>query len=447
LKTKREDLIKHYEELKELKDITPQRRGQLFNSFVARVLNSYNKNFRAISNNNEGTGEIDVAFIINGTRYILEAKWEKNKVSEGPIAKIRTRVNQRLAGTIGVLLSMSGFTSDSLEEMKIGQRLEIILLSKEHFEAMLYGFVDPITIFDNILNNAHFIGLPYSPLLELSRPSFHIEDLDWEEKYEHEFEFSKKFKLDKLIATNNKGFTYLLRCYSNDELITQYGDYLYKLNFSDSSLKLVNGIPNLLDFLDFNNNEKYFLRENCIGKYSDGKWSFIKLNHYNFGANFLAHSSGRPFIIINKSNNHSGTPKREPSELLDIKNMTRITLPEFSFSSCCTEQGTFLSISNKQPESIIYEIDINGEILNELKTKVWNPKLIYANKEEVLILERNELKALNLKTNEVQTILKYNEQLATAVKNKYSSNIYFSAYKDYLSNASNRTIFKLAQRT
>ncbi len=52
-------------------------------------------------------GEIDVAFAIDDTWFILEAKWEQAPVSFDPIAKLSRRITQRLTGTRGVFLSMS----------------------------------------------------------------------------------------------------------------------------------------------------------------------------------------------------------------------------------------------------------------------------------------------------------------------------------------------------
>ena len=152
--TTRKELIDYYENLKSLNGITPQKRGQDFNGFIARIIDAYGH--KAKANNYRGPGEIDVAFAIKGTRYILEAKWENKQISEDPISKFRIRVMQRLAGTVGIVLSMSGFTKGALKNMLRGPQLEVLLLTKEHFEALLYGFLDPVDLFENILNNAHF---------------------------------------------------------------------------------------------------------------------------------------------------------------------------------------------------------------------------------------------------------------------------------------------------
>ena len=53
------------------------------------------------------------------------------------MAKLRGRITQRLAGTRGVLLSMSGYSDEALEGIVRGQQLDMLLLDRTHLEAML----------------------------------------------------------------------------------------------------------------------------------------------------------------------------------------------------------------------------------------------------------------------------------------------------------------------
>jgi hypothetical protein len=112
-------------------------------------------------------GNIDVAFAIDRNRFVLEAKWEQDPVGIGPITKLQKRVKQRLGGTIGVLVSMSGYTQEALRDLKDGERLEVVLLSKEHVEAMLAGLVPPHELFELLLDVAHFYGDPTRSLSDL----------------------------------------------------------------------------------------------------------------------------------------------------------------------------------------------------------------------------------------------------------------------------------------
>jgi Holliday junction resolvase-like predicted endonuclease len=60
-------------------------------------------------------GEIDVVFQHKQARFILEAEWEQKRSREADISKLGRRSKQRLAGTIGMFLSMSGYSSDTLD--------------------------------------------------------------------------------------------------------------------------------------------------------------------------------------------------------------------------------------------------------------------------------------------------------------------------------------------
>ncbi len=117
--------------------------------------------------NVRAAGEVDVAFAIDGIRFVVEAKWEKAKADTGRIAKLQKRVRQRLSGTYGVFLSMSGYSPEALADVADGDRLEVLLLDSEHWEAMLGGLVPPQELLNLVHDRASFYGEPYAPLAGL----------------------------------------------------------------------------------------------------------------------------------------------------------------------------------------------------------------------------------------------------------------------------------------
>lgn len=147
----------------------PQRRGQQLNGLVASLFDAWGH--RARANEHRGPGEIDVTFAIRDTRFVLEAKWLRAPANEDAIGKLRDRVSKRLAGTIGVMLSMSGYTQPARENMRLGQRLELILIEREHLEAMLFEFLSPSDLFAGLLDMAHYLGEPLTPLTGLTDSS------------------------------------------------------------------------------------------------------------------------------------------------------------------------------------------------------------------------------------------------------------------------------------
>jgi hypothetical protein len=153
-------LIAEYGQLWRREGHTPQTRGQRFNSMIAELLQCWG--IKAVPNV-RSAGEIDVAFTIDGIRYVLEAKWETAKADTGRIAKLQKRVRQRLSGTYGVFLSMSGYTRDALDDLTDGDRLEVLLLDRDHWEAMLSGLMPPDELLGLVRDRASFHGEPYTP--------------------------------------------------------------------------------------------------------------------------------------------------------------------------------------------------------------------------------------------------------------------------------------------
>jgi hypothetical protein len=150
------DLATEYRTFLELSgDLTPQMRGQRFNGLLAQMFRAWGHRATADLNSH---GNIDVAFAIDRERFVLEAKWESHPIATGPIAKLQKRVSQRLGGTIGVFVSMSGYTEEALADVKDGQRLEVVLLDRSHVEAMLTGFSPPDELLRLVLDRAHFYG-------------------------------------------------------------------------------------------------------------------------------------------------------------------------------------------------------------------------------------------------------------------------------------------------
>lgn len=159
-----QSLIAEYGQLRRQAGHTPQTRGQRFNEIIAEMLRCWGIEAQTSIRSH---GEIDVVFSLAGTRYVVEAKWEQAKTSTGHIAKLQKRVRQRLAGTYGIFLSMSGYTAEALADVAYGERLEVLLLDGPHFEAMLAGLVPPQEMFSLVHDRAAFHAEPYTPLAKL----------------------------------------------------------------------------------------------------------------------------------------------------------------------------------------------------------------------------------------------------------------------------------------
>lgn len=150
-----DECIATYKQLTELEGLTPQTRGQRLNALIAKVLEAHHIPARS---SQISKGEIDVAFRVNGKRFLLEAKWERSPIGVNAIAKLKLRIDQRMSSDSAILLSMSGFTREAIKQMDQAGRPEIILVNPDIFEALLYGAFDAPVLFDACVDVAAFEG-------------------------------------------------------------------------------------------------------------------------------------------------------------------------------------------------------------------------------------------------------------------------------------------------
>ena len=59
---------------------------------------------------------------------------------------------------------MEGYTPEALRDLMQGERLELILLDKEHIEAVLAGEISPEDLIAALRDQAAFAGRPYTPM-------------------------------------------------------------------------------------------------------------------------------------------------------------------------------------------------------------------------------------------------------------------------------------------
>lgn len=259
-------LIQEYEALMRLdQGLTEQTRGQKFEPLIERTLKAYG--LKAKSDNRTHRGQNDIVFQVEETRYILEAKWEKGGIGEGPIALLEKRVRQRLAGTIGVFLSMEGYTSPALENTGVGERLEVLLLEKQHFEAILYGFISPQHLLEQLLDRARFDGKSYVELTDIGDPHFNQIFERWP-KGSTEPSFTGK--VDHVVELPGLAFLTSIRRNAPCILI---GEYEYHIDSSRETLKATTSIPDAR-FLEAPNGKDILLRCGAIAEISGSDFKF-----------------------------------------------------------------------------------------------------------------------------------------------------------------------------
>ncbi len=243
--TKLQALIEEYGRLRDQQGFTPQGRGQRLNHFIAELFGCWDIEATASV---RSTGEIDVAFELDGRQFIVEAKWERNRANIDPILKLRGRVRQRLGGTVGLCLSMSGFTSEAVKQLKEGEQLSVLLLSREHLEAMLAGFIPPPEMIRRVVAMASaygegFVSLP--SLFEGASDKTLAVNFGVPEKMPNEpFIISSEPPFQANIVASNLPSDLLgLAVYSEDRVLLTLPQGIYTLDLRKQVLESLVKIP------------------------------------------------------------------------------------------------------------------------------------------------------------------------------------------------------------
>jgi hypothetical protein len=64
--------------------------------------------------------QVDGAFSLDGTEYLFEAKWQKELVNKADLAAFSDKVRSKLENTLGIFLSINGFSPDGVAAHQAG---------------------------------------------------------------------------------------------------------------------------------------------------------------------------------------------------------------------------------------------------------------------------------------------------------------------------------------
>ena len=92
------------------------------------------------------TGEqVDGAFSFDGTDYLLEAKWQKQLVEAKELDSLAGKLSRKLENTLGLFLSINGYSEDAVKAHSSGRRL-IILMDGSDLMAVIEGRIDLVQL-------------------------------------------------------------------------------------------------------------------------------------------------------------------------------------------------------------------------------------------------------------------------------------------------------------
>jgi len=133
------DTQKFYEELNSLSEdssaVEKRKRGRDFEKLLRMILLD-NGLYPELSFRPKGE-EVDGSFLLNDKVFLLEAKWHKKRLPASSIYAFKGKVDGKLVGTIGVFISISGFSDDAVDALGLGKNLNVILFDQDDIEASL----------------------------------------------------------------------------------------------------------------------------------------------------------------------------------------------------------------------------------------------------------------------------------------------------------------------
>lgn len=149
-----------------------RKRGFQFEAILKSCLSEDNLDPRS-SFKAEGE-QIDGSFFLDGTVFLLEAKWHKDELPASSIYQFKGKVDGKLIGTIGVFVSMSGFSKDAVDALTLGKSLNVILFGPEDINAVILDGVGFKRILKSKLRKAAEEGVVYfsSELEQVTKDGF-----------------------------------------------------------------------------------------------------------------------------------------------------------------------------------------------------------------------------------------------------------------------------------
>ena len=109
-------------------------RGFLFEKIIHTVLE--NESLQPRTSYKAQGEQIDGSFYFQNKIFLLEAKWHSKSLPASTIYQFKGKVDGKLTGTIGIFISMSGYSTDAIDALISGKVLNVILFDSEDFDSV-----------------------------------------------------------------------------------------------------------------------------------------------------------------------------------------------------------------------------------------------------------------------------------------------------------------------
>ncbi len=115
--------------------LSEQQRGIQLEKFIGKICMNeghlYRKPYRPKGE------QVDGAVQVLGKTYLLEIKYQNRPIPASKVYEFRGKIEGKLSGTLGIFWSMSGYSEDCLQAVRIGKDLNVILFDRSDLDAIL----------------------------------------------------------------------------------------------------------------------------------------------------------------------------------------------------------------------------------------------------------------------------------------------------------------------
>lgn len=108
--------------------------------------------------------EIDGSFVHRGRVMLFEAKWTKGTQPASALYAFRGKIEGKLVGTLGLFVSISGFSKDAINALIAGKTLNLLLMDGDDLRIISKGETSIVSALDYKLRAAAENGTPFVPL-------------------------------------------------------------------------------------------------------------------------------------------------------------------------------------------------------------------------------------------------------------------------------------------
>lgn len=138
-----------------------QKRGRKLERLINKLL--HEEGLEPRTNYRPQGEEVDGSFLMNGRVFLLEAKWHKDKLPASSIYQFKGKIDGKLSGTLGVFISISGYSEDAVTALRFGKTLNVILFDGDDFGSSLVDNVGFKQVLGTKLRIASETGDVYFP--------------------------------------------------------------------------------------------------------------------------------------------------------------------------------------------------------------------------------------------------------------------------------------------